>query len=435
MASSLVEDSESKRDRQLLSAIQDSSGIEFAKLAASQHGDYRQASLQWLKNLAVCHWQLGQGDEAAVCYERALGQSPLDAHTHNGFAYSELSSCHPKNGWAESEWRFQEIGLKGTYQQGMRDRLTMIPWWDGVKDLRNKRLLLLAEQGLGDVLIGLAFLPELAKTGARIELAMCHNWHSLHQICSALPEIDRVYLDWPSLEQQAISADYLCPLLSLPIRLSSYQPRGEASPFPPPYPLSQIIAKCKSTGLSQPVTLPPRSGQRRIGFAISSGKHYQQASARNLPSAYYEEFFSLLGEGGGDFLCLQPDVPPDLLALRASHPKWQERIILSPSPIRDFLDTAELAGQCDGIISVTTSLASFIPCLNQRHNPKSPYDYKLALPLIVLADRGWRWGGPTRTSPWFPDAKIIPIETGLSRLPDWEAALSELKLLAKQVWP
>ena len=99
-----------------------------------------------LNNLGVALKNNGELEKAIVAHKEALKiqENYADAHLNLSFAY--LNSGKLKQGLTEYEWRWKTP--KGIESQ----RNFIKPTWDGEANLKNKRILIWSEQGIGETL-------------------------------------------------------------------------------------------------------------------------------------------------------------------------------------------------------------------------------------------------------------------------------------------
>ena len=116
-------------------------------------------------NLAGGLSNLGRYDESLAAYGRALTLRP-------GYPGADWNKCllllragRPE-GWDLFESRWNSPGLADA--PSISDR----PTWDGRSDLAGKTLLLHYEQGFGDSLQMMRYIPLLAERGAEVILAI-----------------------------------------------------------------------------------------------------------------------------------------------------------------------------------------------------------------------------------------------------------------------
>src|SRR5262249_51500910 len=124
-----------------------------------------------------------------------------------------------EEGWAGFEWRFH--GSRDLERTQLR---LPRPRWQG-EPLHGERILLHAEQGMGDVLQFVRYAPLVAGRGARVFLLV----HApLVRLLQDLPGVERVL----AFGDPAPDYDLHCPLMSLP---AVFDTRLESIPAPRAY--------------------------------------------------------------------------------------------------------------------------------------------------------------------------------------------------------
>jgi Flp pilus assembly protein TadD len=105
---------------------------------------------------------LGNNEYAGECYRRAVELHPQDPAIHFNLALYLLLNGDLKDGFAEYEW-----GLRGDMRQPRRPFRQ--PRWRG-EEFRGETLLVYAEQGIGDMLQFVRFLPLVKERGGYVIL-------------------------------------------------------------------------------------------------------------------------------------------------------------------------------------------------------------------------------------------------------------------------
>ena len=85
-------------------------------------------------------------DEAIEAYNKAISLKPDYAEAHYNLSFTLLNCGRIKEGLDESEWRWknpQFLSQQRHFSQSM---------WDGIQSLKDKRILLWCEQGIGDTM-------------------------------------------------------------------------------------------------------------------------------------------------------------------------------------------------------------------------------------------------------------------------------------------
>jgi tetratricopeptide (TPR) repeat protein len=112
-------------------------------------------------NLGVALEHFGLHDGALAAFEAAIECDPGHVDAHWNSALALLRAGRFAEGFREYEWRFR--------RDETAPRVTTQPAWGG-RPLAGRTLLVWAEQGFGDTLQFLRFVPALAKLGGRIVL-------------------------------------------------------------------------------------------------------------------------------------------------------------------------------------------------------------------------------------------------------------------------
>ena len=114
-------------------------------------------------NLGSIFQEIGQLEEAEIFCRQALALEPENADAHFTLAMVLLRTGRLKEGWQEYEWRWQS----GIFRVSPRAFPQL--QWDG-SSLAGKRILLWAEQGIGDEVRYASMVPEILKSGADVTI-------------------------------------------------------------------------------------------------------------------------------------------------------------------------------------------------------------------------------------------------------------------------
>ncbi len=327
-------------------------------------------------NLGCCRLGLGQYDAAVEAFTRVLGLHPGWAAAHLNRALAWLSAGDFERGLPEYEWRLGAID---------KDFDSAPPRWDG-SPLADKVLLIYAEQGLGDTVHFIRFVPSARALADKLIL----------QVQPAiLPLIEPLAAQWDITIVDAdseVPADVSCPLMSLP------------------HILGVSLATLSATPLRAPLTAPPAAtpyiqvpnayrekwrgrlnhlGRRKIGLAWLG--HRRTYDIRQIPAATLEPLFAMESV---DWVVLQTDLSEaDRQYLEVS--PYADRIHVYQDQIADLADTAALIEQLDAVASVDTSIAHLAGAMQA--------------PLLVMLpfSADWRWRIDTHASRWYPSARLL----------------------------
>lgn len=320
-----------------------------------------------LTTLATTLQALGKISEAEVNCRKALSLDPDFAAAHWNLALNLLMQGRYLEGWQEYEWRWRKPGFTSPC------RHTDVPLWDG-SPLHGRTILLHAEQGFGDAIQFVRYVPLVADCGGNVVLE-CHP--QLVSLFQGIKEVRAVVPFGATLPPFSCHA----PLLSLP---RIFETTLQTIPSDCPYLSISSERRQKWTKLisDYPAAL-------RIGL-VWAGKNYPDplrscrlAEFATL-AAVNVTFFSLqLGEGAE-----QTRVPPDYMHLADL-----------TNQIQDFADSAALIEQLDLVISIDTAVAHLAGALG-----KSTW---VMLPFAP----DWRWLLERSDSPWYPSMRLFRQES------------------------
>jgi Tetratricopeptide repeat/TPR repeat len=332
-------------------------------------------------NLAVALQEEGRVADALDAFDRALQLDPQNAEAHYSRSLAHLVIGDYRRGWAGYEWRARcrEFANRDLEPAGMT------PWLG--EDLEGKTLLVRREQGHGDMIQLLRFVPLLADRGARVRVEVPGELAELAR--SVDPRVDIVE---PGERRPGI--DFYVNLLSLPGRLSV---TAEAIPNPPPY-LTPDPARVRDWR----ARLAGYPG-RKIGLAWGGNPLHHNDRNR---SCALRALAPLLEVQGISWFSLQLGSAAEQLAAPGA------RAIVD---LREFLhsysDTAAAIAALDLVISVDTSVAHL--------------GGAIASPVWVLVPYApdWRWLRDRTDSPWYPTVRLFRQEVA----GDWTAVVEALR--------
>lgn len=324
---------------------------------------------------------LAQWAAAHEEYERALVLEPenVDAVFYSSLVHLLKGNAVP--GWARYEWRWKRAAF--VQQNPVRFKTSLL--WDGSASLKGRRLLILAEQGLGDAIQVVRWIPHLAAQGAQVLLEVASP---LHRLFSETPEMGELVIKGTSLPE----ADLHLPIMSLPGRLG-IGPQGQ----------EQHKAKNGSANRAYLQTCHERCSQwgqwlglkrsMRVGLVWRAGNN-PLGLARHLELA--ELMRALSGAFTRDQEVEFVAVQKEITQAEAQHwPGLRQTGHLQA----DLADAAALIMNLDLVISVDTSVAHLAGAL--------------CVPVWILlpASPDWRWGLQGEHTEWYPSARLFRQDT------------------------
>ncbi len=302
-----------------------------------------------LNHLAAVLRDLGQLDEARAVAERGLALAPNHQDLRYNLAVTHLTAGRLREGFALYDVRFEKY------------RVAPLPGraWTG-QSLRGRTILVAAEQGLGDTIQFVRYLPALAATGARIKFRVPAT---LLRLFAHLP------CDVELLDQTGPlpSYDFHVALLSLPDRL------GLAEPCPIPVPYLAADPALTHAWRDRLAALPGL----RAGLAWAGNPGFAADHLRSIPAAALSP---LATRRDVSFVSLQKGAldMPDFAVT-----DWT-------AGLHDMADTAALIAALDMVISVDTAVAHLAAALG-----KTTF-------LLNRFDSCWRWQRGSGPCPWYP---------------------------------
>ena len=350
-------------------------------------------------NLAKTHSQSGQHDKAIELIHKVIAQEPdnHDAHNSLGCCWMDLnklqsamkslarciecksdsaeghfnyalallkSGCFAQ-GWKEYEWRIKgEMGKSHySYQK---------PRWLG-ESFANQTLMIYVEQGFGDSIQFIRFIPQVKKLGGHVIL-LCQP--ELIRLFTGVEGIDTM-VSRPLEGVPDIEFDCLIPLMSLPHVLainSSDQFCAEAYltiENPPAAKWHQQISD---------------DGKLNVGIVWAGNPKHKNDLNRSIP---FDLFGDLAKISGVKLYSLK--VGPDFDQIKIS----PNEIKNLGSQITDFQDTAEAVSCLDLVITVDTSIAHLAGAMGK--------------PVWVLLPFApdWRWMLESDGSPWYQSMRLF----------------------------
>ncbi len=338
---------------------------------------------QLLTNRAHALRRLDRLVDAILDLEAAVARRPDFAEAHFELAMARLARGDFPGGWSEYEWRWKTAAFAANA------RTFTSPLWTGAQDLAGKTILLHAEQGLGDTIQFVRYVPLVARRGATVILEVQPELVSLLTGCAGAAQVIARGRRLPRF-------DLHCPLMSLP---RAFRTTADTIPAAVPY-LQVPPARQRTWAARLPAQGP------LIGVAWAGRRTHHNDQNRSLPLA---RLAPLLRRPDARFVSLQRE-------LRCG----DEAILRECRGVRDLggvpddlADTAALIARLDAVIAVDTAVAHLAGALGKR----------LFLLLPFAAD--FRWLRGRDDSAWYPTARLV-------RQPafgDWDGAVARLSEL------
>ncbi len=331
---------------------------------------------------------------------RAYELTPAAPQVRLNLALALLRTGNYREGLPLYEARVDKPTWSGfaTLQSRAAARQLMLKSGDAVQ---GRRILLLAEQGLGDGIMFARYIPLLARRGARIALA-CNP--TLRDYFARIPGIETLLsppADQPlaQINLAALPFDAWLPLLSL---AHWFETDAQSIPAARHYwaPEATRIAEWRSKYAAM-----GRPGAAKVGLVFDCNRAAANHAARSMTVADLLPLFELeIGVGEIDFVNLQHGAGGRELAARAPG-------VLDPLDADLPLDEYGAAvAATDLLITVDTMAAHLAGAIGHPAwiaVPQSPQ---------------WFWGITGEKTPWYESLRIFRQQT----LGDWSGVVAAL---------
>lgn len=295
--------------------------------------------------------------DALRCYGRATDLDPGYTTARLNDALTRLLAGDWMTGFIRYEWRWRDRDVP------MPD---YAPWWRG-EPLAGRRIVLLGEQGYGDMIHFARYARAVTENGGRVVLE-CY------------PQLRRLFSSLSS-EVELIDIGASPGRVDLQASLMHLPPIFGTSPERPYAPIPYLAAPGDGP------RLPPAPGRFKIGLVWAGNPRIEKFHKR---SATLEEFAPLLGVEGVAAYSLQ--IGPR--AADIARLGFQDRLLDLAPLVGDFADTAALIAELDLVVAVDTAVAHLAGALGKQ---------VWMLPTYVP---DWRWLLGRDDTPWYPTMRL-----------------------------
>jgi len=331
-------------------------------------------------NLGGVFLSQGKYGDAAACFERAVELRPDLAEAQNNLASLKLLSGDFERGWPQYEWRWK-VGqaAQPKFQQ---------PQWGG-RPIHGETILLHTEQGFGDAIQFIRYVPLVKDLGASVLVGCPRRMANLLATCAGIDSLVGAGDRLPPFDVHA-------PLMSLPGILKTTLVN---IPDDVPYlhAKAELVERWRNS-----------LGSLR-GFRIGINWHGREGQgAFRLRDISLEAFAALTQIPSVRLVSLQKDGRKELAGI--SFP------IFDPGDDVDtaqgsFMDTAAIMKNLDLVITSDTAVAHLAGAL--------AVPVWVALPFVP----NWRWLLDRSDSPWYPTMRLFRQK----RPGEWSDVFSQIE--------
>ncbi len=333
-------------------------------------------------DLGLVHLTRSESRASLACFTRALARDPENPNAHMAMGELLLALGEFRPGWIEYDWRNKLEQAKGTLPPFSAAA------WNGMR-LPGGRLLLVADQGFGDMMQFARFIPAVVERVGEVVV----GWGpEVVALLGGFPGVAAAYNRFNDIPPY----EAYCLMSSLPGLLGV-----ELDTIPAPIPYFHADAQkvqqwsARLDGLARP-------GRLRVGLAWSGRGTHPNNGRRSLGLA---QLAPVTAVQEVDFVTLQKPIPDADRPVMAALPQ----LLDVSAGLGDFSDTAALIAAVDLVLAVDTSVVHLAGALGR--------------PTWVLIPKpaDWRWLHDRTDSPWYPTLRLFRQQVSHA----WEPVIAE----------
>ena len=357
-------------------------------------------------NIGLALHHQGRPSAAIRAYRLALQYGVSNAlvtkSAHNNLAQDLLLAGEFREGWSRYEHRLNDMD-----HRLFRERYGEA--WRGDLDSRPlNRLLLVAEQGLGDTLMFCRLGLDLQQQLRCPVTLICQE--PLVQLLAQCSELDQVVKKNDEILKDARAerdGQLWCPLMSLPYRChldpATLKQKGPYLRLPP-----EAVEHWR-------FKLRRRPGHRLIGVHWQGNPRHEGSLYSKGRSMPFAAFSGLRDLEAVEFVSVQKGAGSEQLQVEEGLSFVEGQGDVSAS--MDFIDTAAVLANCDLLISADSGVVHLAGALG--------------IPTWVALSYvpEWRWGLMGERSPWYPSLQLFrqPVHG------DWSSVIRAMAQRWQQV--
>ena len=305
-------------------------------------------------------------DEAIECYDKTVEYAPDYAEAY--YSRGMLYLCHGEfaKGWDDYQWRLKTERTKVTLRYDK-------PWWQG-ENFQGKTLLVQAEQGFGDSIQFVRYLPMVKERGGTVILAEKPELIGLFRNLEGIDDL----VDTRKVAEGNIKYDLYVTLLSLP---AIFGTKIDSIPARIPY----LSAEASKIAFWHDKT---KTDAFKIGIVWAGNPTHANDHNR---SCTLKNFTRLAKIENVTLFSLQKDSAIEQLN------NWPEDLELIDfgQKFEDFTDTAAAIENMDMTISVDTAVIHLAGAMG-----KTAW-------LLIPYEPDWRWMLNRQDCSWYPTIKLF----------------------------
>ncbi|MCG8635092.1 MAG: tetratricopeptide repeat-containing glycosyltransferase family protein [Desulfobacterales bacterium] len=336
-------------------------------------------------NLGEVYYAMARYDKALNAYEISISISEEFVQAHWNRSLAMLLTGDFKNGWAEYEWRWKRP------ETPVRQFACGKPWQG--ENIDGKVLFVYEEQGLGDTIQFMRYLPLLKNLGAKV---VFETLPPMIRLTTQTDGYDRLMVGKKGVDTRPVDRfDFFVPMMSLPLRFGTeLDTVPSAIPYLKPDPDLSGIWRARMG----------EADAFRVGVVWSGSPLHRNDQNR---SVHLSRFAGLADIRGIEWVSLQKetcekwtDIDPD--SFFTMNPGGQ---------LSDFADTAAVIDNLDLVISVDTAVVHLAGAMGKK------------VWTLLPSPPDWRWLTDRKDSPWYPSMTLFRQPSN----GDWDAVFDNIK--------
>lgn len=321
-------------------------------------------------NLANLLRDMGEYEQSSSHYENLIERFPDDAEVKWNASLAYLAIGNWRRGFRYYESRFDLKHMqKPPLPQG-------VPRWNG-EPLHEKKILIVSEQGFGDLFQMLACTVRLKQLGAQI-VVQCHP--RLHDLILASPHVDQVTDD----SLTGIEVDYYEWLMSCPDKL--HLESGDV-----PAHENWMKLPARDNQATPWKDLLPNDGKLKVGLNFQGSPDFPHDNFRSLALSNFKPVWE---RDDVHVVSIQKGIGEEQLQELPKGAMTAVGHLLDTGDVA-FVDTAYCLRELDLLITSDTAVAHLAGALG----------CEVWVVLSTVVD--WRWGVRGEGCSWYPTMRLF----------------------------
>lgn len=350
-----------------------------------------------LTNMGLVWRTLGQEERVDAYLRQAITLAPGSAEAHFSLSLGLLARGKFVEGWQEYVWRIARNDGKD-YLPDPREnsRILPRPLLNAGHGFEGKRVLMVHDQGLGDELLFLRFVPALRRRGAWV--AYCAT-PKLAALATRSGVLDMVFTDLSKLPGPF---DHIFSVGDLPLLMT----QSDEDALPPPVPLHALPDRLESMRVAIAALGPGPTLGLTWRAGVLKGSSLDGLLAKEVD---LEMFGKSVRSWPGPLISLQ------------RNPAVGEIELMSRIVGKTVHDFGWINDDLEDALAILMLLDEYVGVSNTNMHLRASLG-KWARVLVAWPPE-WRWMQQGDISPWFPEFKIYREMQGSG----WGSALDRLE--------